>query len=98
MMKNEQSLESLHDQLKAEEKYESSSSQSEFEEIETKIIALDCSSVHVLTNALKDPFVQITKSSSEKKVPTMQTFLGGQPPLVSINQTLANRIFCQEEG
>ena len=56
-MKNEQSLESLQEQVKAEANCESSSSDSEWEEVESKIIAVDCSCIHTLiTNAYQTPY------------------------------------------
>ena len=55
-MKNEQSLESLHEQVKVEDKCESSSSDSAWEEVDSKIIAVDCSCVHTLiVNAYQNP-------------------------------------------
>ena len=60
MMKNEQSLESLHELVNVKVKCESSSSSdSEYEVIETKIVAIDCSSIHVLTNALQNPHIKL---------------------------------------
>lgn len=64
MMKNEQSLESLQDQINVKIEDESSSdsdSDSEYEVIETKIVAIDCSSIHVLTNSLQNPQPQLER-------------------------------------
>ena len=81
-MKNEQSLESLHDHVKAEANDDSSDS--EWEEVETKIVAVDCSCVHTLfVNAYKD--TQTAAKPQDKKAYSTQTFVNGQPPIMSLN-------------
>lgn len=90
--------EHMPEQLKKESfKEEASfdSSDDDWEEVEARVISLDCSAVNVLVQALRQP--QVAKSTGEKKAPLVQTFPPGEPPVVSFNNQLASRVFGESE-
>jgi hypothetical protein len=82
------------------------SSDDEWEEVESKVISLDCSAVNVLIQSLNPPADSAIKTSmtapalktSDKKAPYLQTFEPGQPPLVSFNQQVIDRVFGTSES
>ena len=67
------------------------SSDDDWEEVDSKIISVDCSAVNVLVQALRQ--VPELKPSNDKKAPYLQAFQPGQPPLVNFNQQLVDRVF-----
>jgi hypothetical protein len=71
----------------------SNSDSEEWEEIETRVVAVDCSCVHVLAQALKPPPL-VDKT---KKAFGQQSFAPGQPPIVSLSQSLAERLFDSKD-
>lgn len=66
---------------------------SDWEEIESKVISVDCRAVNVLVQALRQPVSSTAKTAVDKKAAYLQTFQPGQPPVVNLNEHLVDRLF-----
>lgn len=58
---------------------------SDWEEIESQVISVDCRAVNVLVQALRQPASSTVKTAADKKAPYLQTFQPGRPPIVNLN-------------
>jgi len=83
---------------------ESIYSEDDWEEIDSRLVAVDCAHVHVFANSLFEKGVNEPEqlgrcrgSERKNKAPSTQVFLRGNPPLVNFNQPLVDKIFDAED-